>query len=95
MTVQAGLCRTWSETQIVGFLMHWLIFYSNWHDIGVSNRCIAMSSCRVATETFRKQSDHNYNMCTCMSRLVGKPTMWFPNRFDTNWAVHTQKMARG
>ena len=30
MTAQAGLCRTWSETQIVGFLMHrlkydWLI----------------------------------------------------------------------
>ena len=25
VTVQAGLCRTWSETQIVGFLMHRLI----------------------------------------------------------------------
>ena len=24
MTVQAGLCWTWSETQIVGFLMHML-----------------------------------------------------------------------
>ena len=24
MTVQAGLCQTWSETQIVGFLMHML-----------------------------------------------------------------------
>ena len=22
MTLQPGLCRTWSETQIVGFLMH-------------------------------------------------------------------------
>ena len=22
VTVQAGLCQTWSETQIVGFLMH-------------------------------------------------------------------------
>ena len=29
-----------------------------------------------------------------MSRLVGKPTMWFPNRSDTNWAVQLQKMAR-
>ena len=29
-----------------------------------------------------------------MSRLVGKPTMWFPNRSDTNWAVQAQKMAR-
>ena len=25
MTVQASLCRTWSETQIVGFLMGFLI----------------------------------------------------------------------
>ena len=26
VTVQAGLCWTWSETQIVGFVMHRLIF---------------------------------------------------------------------
>ena len=29
-----------------------------------------------------------------MSRLVGKPTMWFPNRSDTNWPVQLQKRAR-
>ena len=29
-----------------------------------------------------------------MSRLVGKPTMWFPNRSDTNRAAQTQKTAR-
>ena len=29
-----------------------------------------------------------------LSHLVGKPTMWFPNRSDTNWAVQAQKMAR-
>ena len=29
-----------------------------------------------------------------MSRLVGKPTMWFPNRSDTNRAVQLQKQAR-
>ena len=29
-----------------------------------------------------------------MSRLVGKPTMWFPNRSDTNKAVQLQKTAR-
>ena len=30
VTVQAGLCWTWSETQIVGFVMHRLTFpYSN------------------------------------------------------------------
>ena len=27
VTVQAGLCRTWSEPQIVGFLMHRLIYF--------------------------------------------------------------------
>ena len=30
-----------------------------------------------------------------LSRLVGKPTMWFPNRSDTNRNVQSEKMARG
>ena len=29
-----------------------------------------------------------------MSHLVGKPTMWFPNRSDTNRPVQAQKIAR-
>ena len=29
-----------------------------------------------------------------MSHLVGKPTMWFPTRFDTNRPVQSQKRAR-
>ena len=29
-----------------------------------------------------------------MSRLVAKPTMWFPNRSDTNRPVQVQKRAR-
>ena len=29
-----------------------------------------------------------------MSRLVRKPTMWLPNRSDTNQAVQSQKQAR-
>ena len=29
VTVQAGLCLTWSETQIVGFVMHRLTCLSN------------------------------------------------------------------
>ena len=29
-----------------------------------------------------------------LSRLVGKPTMWFTNRPDTNRPVQSQKMAR-
>ena len=30
-----------------------------------------------------------------LGRLVGKPTMWCPNRSDTNQSVQSQKMARG
>ena len=29
-----------------------------------------------------------------LSRLVGKPTMWFPTRSDTNRAVQSQEQAR-
>ena len=29
-----------------------------------------------------------------MSRIVGKPTMWFPTRSDTNRPVQAQKRAR-
>ena len=29
-----------------------------------------------------------------MSRLMGKPTMWFPNRSDRNRPVQLQKQAR-
>ena len=29
VTVQAGLCWTWSETQIVGFVMHRLILFED------------------------------------------------------------------
>ena len=29
-----------------------------------------------------------------MSRLLGKPTMWFPNKSDTNQTVQSQKRAR-
>ena len=30
-----------------------------------------------------------------MSHVMRKPTMWFPNRSETNQAVQAQKMARG
>ena len=32
---------------------------------------------------------------TEMSSFMRKPTMWFPNRSDTNRSVQAQKMARG
>ena len=34
------------------------------------------------------------NVNTCMSRLVGKQTMWFSNRSDTNRPVQAQKQGR-
>ena len=36
----------------------------------------------------------NCNENVNMSHIVGKPTMWFPNRSDTNRPVHAQKRAR-
>ena len=30
-----------------------------------------------------------------MSHIMRKPTMWFPYRFNTNRAVHAEKMDRG
>ena len=30
-----------------------------------------------------------------LSHVMRKPTMWFPNKSDTNRAVQPQKMARG
>ena len=38
--------------------------------------------------------DYSGQLNILMSRLVGKPTMWFPNRSDTNRPVQSQKMAR-
>ena len=71
MTVQVCLCRTWSETQIVGFVTRMLI-------MEVLIYKLFMLGLR------NKQ----------MSRLVGKPTMWFPKRSDTNRPVQAQKRAR-
>ena len=71
--VQAGLCRTWSETPKTGFLTSRLRWY-------------------------RIQKDHvmapKMIIFLYMSRLVGKPTMWFPNRSDTNRTVQALKGAR-
>ena len=36
----------------------------------------------------------SYSYRNQLSRLVGKPTMWFPNRSDTNRPVQAQKRAR-
>ena len=56
MTVKAGLCRTWSETQIVGFLMQWLnsklLSTGMWHKSYTvpSIISVAMSATTTITE---------------------------------------------
>ena len=42
----------------------------------------------------RHQKRSQPDMSKKLSRLVGKPTMWFPNGSNTNQAVQAQKMAR-
>ena len=48
---------------------------------------------QIRKETGERQSK-NADKRQEMSRLVGKPTMWFPNRSDTNRPVKAQKEAR-
>ena len=45
---------------------------------------------KIQTKCLQEQL-RNYHL----SRLVGKPTMWFPNRSDTNRLVQAQKRTRG
>ena len=62
----------------------------------VRNCPIYLSEENAANETLvnilKEAREHKklYNL----SRLVGKPTMWFPNRSDTNQAAQSQKKAR-
>ena len=51
MTVQGSLCRTWSETQIVGFLMRKL-------------KCFFFS-CTKTKSTDQLHSDHTSDQCIC------------------------------
>ena len=81
VTVQAGLCWTWSETQIVGFATHRLIYKP-------------VLPVEVAVQRVKSHSANRVKDCKYMSHLVEKPTMWFPNRPDTNRAVQSQKRAR-
>ena len=49
-----------------------------------------MSSCSTADNVFLAKEVYMY-----MSRVMRKPTFWFPTRSNTNQAVQLQKMARG
>ena len=42
-----------------------------------------------------KRKDRNSNNKTYLSRVMRKPTFWFPTWSDTNQTVQLQKMARG
>ena len=66
VTVQAGLCWTWSEIQIVGFVMHRLIWYlvspktapgKHVNEIYTRNlcfelKCQKLSKCFISTKNF-------------------------------------------
>ena len=60
MTVQPGLCRTWSETQIVGFLMHRLIFLSG----GVLEATDFTMDYKARVESAMEFKFGNYSMFT-------------------------------
>ena len=53
--------------------------------------------CNIAFIKLDKSEDQEIFVHTIkhMSCLVGKPTVWFPNRSDTNQAVQAPKTATG
>ena len=62
-------------------------------NINIRNSFISTkaSSLYLPLQTLNWRCD---SLISKMSRLVGKPTMWFPNRSDTNRPVQAQKRAR-
>ena len=67
-------------------------------------KCFCLNSCTHVfkkltvrlreTGSYRFQDIYQCDAKLKLSRFVGKPTMWFPARSDTNWPVHSQKRAR-
>ena len=49
---------------------------------------------KTKTNKQTNKQTNEKNIRKYMSHLVGKPTMWFPNRSDTNRPVQSQKRAR-
>ena len=82
MTVQAGLCLTWSETQMVGFLMQRLNLYCSIDVIA------CFSLIKIVTKIQQFSSINNLSLC------LRKPTIWVPTRSDTNQPVQSQTQAR-
>ena len=61
--------------------------------VGVNGDCCLQDSVNLhrINDVFRYD---NSKLTFNLSHLVGKPTMWFPNRSDTNRIVQAQKRAR-
>ena len=59
---------------------------NNWHLLQMT---LPTSNPELYTLTTRPPCTQSH-----LSYLVGKPTMWFPTRSDTNQAVQAQKQAR-
>ena len=64
------------------------------------NPCVRATRLRPVEDIMLRESSAQGYLVGCpllcqeMNRLVGKPTMWFPNRSDTNRPVQAQKRAR-
>ena len=80
MVAQPGLCRTWSEPRRLVF-SQWDSFWSQWVTLGPM---LLHFSC-----------SNSILFGIYLSRVMRKPTFWFPTWSDTNQAVKLQKMARG
>ena len=55
------------------------------------NKYMATIMTLAADSSLSKPGDSSTKTVSHLSRVMGKPTMWFPNRSDTNRAVHVQK----
>ena len=53
-----------------------------------------VSEKRIVSRVCHMFGSLNFKQRFNMSHLVGKPTMWFLNRSDTNRPVQAQKIAR-
>ena len=50
----------------------------------------------ISSSNYHQISSNTHLICTSdLSRVMRKPTFWFPTWSDTNRAVQLQKMARG
>ena len=88
-----------SETTMTGFPMSCPFICSNIRRLRESSCFKSYSSNFVLLRlcTFSSESKYEGSLSDRlfhMSHLMGKPTMWFPNRSDTNQPAQAQKRAR-